>query len=62
MSPSNFHSARAVAYAWYVYSTGSLTTYWVSDSSGVRPVVNLSADVLISGGDGSASNPYVVVR
>ena len=27
---------------------------------GVRPVINLKADITISGGDGTASNPYVV--
>lgn len=63
MSPSYFYSTFALAHAWSVNSTGSLYNgYAVSNSYGVRPVVNLSADVLISGGDGSASNPYVVVR
>ena len=62
MSPSTFTSTNALAHAWFVTSTWYLNSYWVSFSYGVRPVVNLSADVLISGGDGSASNPYVVVR
>ena len=62
MSPSHFSSSLALANAWYVHSTGSLNTPWVSNGYGVRPVVNLSADVLISGGDGTAENPYVVVK
>lgn len=62
MSPSSFTSSLAIAYAWLVYSTGFLNTNWVSYGCGVRPVVNLSADVLISGGDGTAENPYVVVK
>lgn len=63
LSPSNFYSSRALAYAWLVTSAGSLNDVnRVSTGCGVRPVVNLSADVLISGGDGTAVNPYVVVK
>ena len=32
----------------------------VSETSGVRPVINLSADVTISSGNGTSSNPYVI--
>lgn len=60
LSPSRFYSWNAYARAWLVYSTGYLFNAWVAYSCGVRPVVNLSADVLISGGDGTAINPYVV--
>ena len=62
LSPSYFASSRAVAYAWRVSSSGFLDANWSSYGFGVRPVVNLSADVLISGGDGTAVNPYVVVK
>ena len=63
MSPSHFYSGFALAYAWRVVTAGGLH-YGISVSAGlgVRPVVNLSADVLISGGDGTAINPYVVVK
>ena len=63
MSPSRFASGLALASAWLVNTAGRL--YYGSSVSarlGVRPVVNLSADVLISGGDGTAINPYVVVK
>ena len=60
MSPSYFNSSTANANAWYVSSTGYLTAYWVTSSYGVRPVVNLSADILITGGDGTKVNPYMV--
>ena len=62
MSPSLFNSGSALAYVWYVSSTGYLN-HWATTSTslGVRPVVNLSADVLISGGDGTSQNPYVIM-
>ncbi|HIT22075.1 MAG TPA: hypothetical protein IAB56_03745 [Candidatus Scybalousia intestinigallinarum] len=60
MSPYYFTSSNASAHAWHVNSTGSLHAYWVSASYGVRPVVNLSADILITGGDGTKVNPYMV--
>ena len=60
MSPSNFNSSNAYALAWRVLSTGYLYVAWVTSSSGVRPVVNLSADILITGGDGTKVNPYMV--
>ena len=31
-----------------------------TNSYGIRPVINLRSDITISGGDGTASNPYVV--
>lgn len=63
LSPSYFNSSNAIAFAWYVNSAGSLYAgNNVSAGCGVRPVLNLSADVLISGGDGTAVNPYVVVK
>lgn len=60
MSPASFNSSLAYALAWRVYSTGYLDAYWVPSSPGVRPVVNLSADILITGGDGTKVNPYMV--
>lgn len=63
LSPSHFYSTAAYARAWIVLSAGTLLPWYaVSTGRGVRPVVNLSADVLISGGDGTAINPYVVVK
>ena len=60
MSPYTFTSSYANAYAWSVISLGSLNANWVASSVGVRPVVNLSADILITGGDGTKVNPYMV--
>lgn len=60
MSPYNFNSSAASASAWYVFSAGYLSAHGVAASYGVRPVVNLSADILITGGDGTKVNPYMV--
>ncbi len=40
--------------------TGGLSDNNVYNGLGVRPVISLKACVLVSGGDGTASNPYVV--
>lgn len=61
MSPSHFSSSNVSAWVWIVYPSGALDfgrceASWV----GVRPVINLKADVTISGGDGTADNPFVI--
>ena len=56
MSPSFY----PIAYVFYVNSNGSLNGYIVHGALGVRPVVNLKADVQISTGSGTSSNPYVI--
>ncbi len=61
LSPSYFHSYYSHAFVWSVSPSGSLG-YWydVTGSIGARPVINLKADTLITKGDGTALNPYVV--
>lgn len=56
MSPYNYPNATI----FYVYSTGNVINYSVNNEFGVRPVINLRADITISSGDGTATNPYVV--
>ena len=60
MSPATFASSHAYASVWCVRLTGYLSALWFTTSVGVRPVVNLSADILITGGDGTKVNPYMV--
>ena len=61
LSPSRFESFSSSARVWSVYPSGSLLDWnSVSDSFGARPVINLKADTLITKGDGTALNPYVV--
>ena len=61
MSPSNFDAVAGCANEWQINSAGFLSYWWgVSGSIGIRPVINLKSDVKISGGTGTANNPYVV--
>ena len=61
LSPSRFDSYSSTARVWSVLPSGGLI-YWtsVTDSFGARPVINLKADTLITKGDGTSLNPYVV--
>ena len=61
LSPSYFDSYYSIARVWYVLPSGSLNPgYDVTSSVGVRPVINLKADILITKGDGTSLNPFVV--
>ena len=61
LSPSHFDSNYSSAYVWYVMPSGSLSPwYYVAYSFGVRPVINLRANTLITKGDGSFLNPFVL--
>ena len=57
MSPGIYYFRASV---FLVYSNGPLTNLEVNNSYGVRPVINLSPDVQISGA-GTTSDPYTVV-
>ena len=56
MSPSSATSAGMFV----VEFGGGITQYAVNNSSDVRPVINLKANVTISSGNGTASQPYVI--
>ena len=56
MSPSDYDSSWARVF--YVSPSGFLGGDRVNDAIGVRPVINLSADVTITGGNGSSSTPF----
>ena len=58
MSPSIFNGTYAFVFV--VYSVGNLTDNIVYYTNGVRPVINLKANVKITRGNGSSSNPYVI--
>ena len=60
MSPY-FFSASGGASVFRVISSGNLDgNYYVYGSFGVRPVINLKADIIISSGDGTVSSPYTI--
>ena len=58
MSPYYFNSAGHAS-VFYVDSNGDLDGNRVDNSNGVRPVLNLSADVTLTG-SGTQTDPYVV--
>ena len=57
MSPYRFLLSNVQLF--FVNSTGSLNGCYVSDTRGTRPVINLSADVKVTG-SGTNSDPFVV--
>ena len=59
MSPYSYDSTDG-AWVFRVYTSGQLSGTSVNNALGVRPVINLRANVTISGGDGTSSNPYVI--
>ena len=61
LSPSYFNSYSSLANVWLVMPSGCLSPWYrVAYSFGVRPVINLRADTMITKGDGSSLNPFVV--
>ncbi len=60
MSPSYFNATNASALEFYLNPAGFAGRHWVTNSLGLRPVINLKSDTLIESGVGTAANPYVV--
>ena len=61
MTPCFFLVSYANASNWYVYSNGILYRWdFVSNQLGLRSVINIRSDVLISSGDGTIENPYTL--
>ena len=61
LSPGGFPPYTSFALAWLVSPSGGLYQWYnVALSYGVRPVINLRADTLITKGDGSSLNPFVI--
>ena len=58
MSPTGSYG-NTIATAWTVSSDGNTGSYSVGGTRGVRPVLILSADTLVSG-SGTESDPYIV--
>ena len=61
ITPVIFNSYYSFGHVWKVLPSGSMYEfYYVAQSYGTRPVINLKADTQITKGDGTALNPYVV--
>ncbi len=59
MSPYYF-GASGIASVFYVDAGGALSASDVYNTGGVRPVINLKANITFSGGDGTSGSPFVV--
>ena len=59
MSPY-YVATYGLAYMFRVNSNGYLNYHFSDSSYGVRPVINLKADVTISSGNGTATSPYEI--
>lgn len=59
MSPAGF-GWGTTSYVWFVNSLGSIDYSTVNSARRLRPVLNLTADTQISGGDGSKENPFTI--
>ena len=58
-SPYRYNGSSADE--WYVSgSVGNIVSFNVNNSYAFRPSINLKAELLINGGDGTSSNPYTV--
>ena len=61
LSPGRFYPNSSRATVWRVSPSGSLIPWdYVAYSLGVRPVINLKVDTLITKGDGTSSAPYKI--
>ncbi len=61
MSPSNFSATNKLSIEWGASNNGYINHWWnVGDGVGVRTVINLKPDVKITGGTGTANDPFIV--
>ena len=60
MSPRYFNVTNTSAHEFSTSSAGYASNDWVTSSFGVRAVINLKGNVKISGGIGSANDPFAV--
>ncbi len=60
MSPREFQSENTAAIGFRSYTSGMANSSWITDSIGVRGVINLKLDVEISNGIGTSNDPFVV--
>ena len=60
LSPRYFYAPDTASHIWRAYADGSIGNDYVTNTYGVRPVINLKLDTEISGGIGTANDPFVV--
>ena len=57
MSPASF--SGSYSYVWRVNATGNIYDRYVADTSNIHPVLNLRADVMVTG-TGTSADPFVI--
>ena len=50
----------SASYAWHVYAIGYTSTSSVSRAYWLRPVINISSEITITGGNGTPNSPYQI--
>ena len=61
MTPYRYSSYENFAFNYKFSPDGFINDWgWITNTIGIRPVINLKADVKISGGIGTINDPYVV--
>ena len=60
MSPSMFDAGNGAGGEFNETSVGALSTNTITSERNARPVINLKSDVKITGGTGTANDPYVI--
>ena len=60
MSPSTFNISYKAVYAFFAHSSGLFASAQIDGRFGVRGVINLKGDTQISGGIGTANDPYII--
>ena len=61
MSPSYFYARGGDGFQWVFTSDGYLRGWWnINLTLNTRPVINLKSDIKITGGIGTANDPFVI--
>ena len=60
MTPVNYRVYDVAAINWYVSSSGSIIDTYMNSAKYIRPVINLKADTEITGGIGTANDPFII--
>ena len=61
LSPFSLSTGSIFSNIFAVYSAGHLDATHSSNPNGIRPVINLRSDVLITSGIGTQTNPYEII-
>ena len=60
MTPSRFNSSSAGTSEFNVYPTGLLSNDNVASGLGLRPVINLKSETMLSRGNGTVDHPFEI--